>query len=258
MVAVLNVNSVDSSKLRETLLAGGDLPGAEKRQLQAIETLLGLGESSPGEELGEDLENDRWEILQAYLLSFKTQPVNWLGGKVYRSLWQQGTPGVQQFLEENFPQGFVPLISEAGVDYSPIEAALLDEAYEVADRLTLQKMCELAGPGAVQRKWIYFSEVHQFPIPDLQTLDQLWVVYSEGKFGFSVQRDLWLGVGQVWEKLWPKMGWKADNIWTRYPGGFTWDLSAPRGHLPLTNQLRGVRVMDALLSHPAFGGKPTP
>lgn len=141
------------------------------------------------------------------------------------------------------------------MDYSPIEAALLDEAYEIADRLTLQKMCELAGEGAVQRKWVYFSEVNQFPIADMKTLDTLWLVYSEGKFGFSVQRDMWIGVGKVWEKLWPKMGWKSGNIWTRWPGGFTWNLSAPRGHLPLTNQLRGVRVMDSLMNHPAFSAE---
>ena len=41
-------------------------------------------------------------------------------------------------------------------------------------------------------------------------------------------------------------------MWTRYPGSFTWSLEAPEGHLPLVNQLRGVRLMDALLSHPAL------
>jgi GUN4-like len=69
-----------------------------------------------------------------------------------------------------------------------------------------------------------------------------------------VQRELWLSVGKNWEKLWTQIDWKNGNNWTRYPQGFTWDLSAPKGHLPLSNQLRGVRVMAALLSHPAWGG----
>ncbi|KKJ00759.1 GUN4 domain-containing protein [Prochlorothrix hollandica] len=228
--------TVDSSELRDSLFSE-----SEKRQLQAIDTLL----SDPS-------HGDHWTLLQEFLLSFKSQAVNWRGAKVYRALWQGDNLKIQDFLDEHFPQGFVPLTSEAGIDYSPIEAALLDEVYELADRLTLQKMCELAGDSAVQRKWVYFSEVNQFPVTDLQTLDTLWLVYSEGKFGFSVQREMWLGVGKVWEKLWPKMGWKKENIWTRYPGGFTWDLSAPKGHLPLTNQLRGVRVMDSLMTHPAF------
>jgi hypothetical protein len=105
---------------------------------------------------------------------------------------------------------------------------------------------------AVQRKWLYFSEVENFPIADLQTINTLWFIHSQGKFGFSVQRELWLSLSKNWEKLWPKIGWKTGNNWTRYPHEFTWDLSAPRGHLPLSNQLRGVRVIASLLSHPAW------
>ena len=104
----------------------------------------------------------------------------------------------------------------------------------------------------MKRNWVYFTEVEQFPVVDLQTLDRLWLAYSEGKFGFSVQRRLWLSLGQDWDKLWPRLAWTDDNIWTRYPGGFIWDLSAPDGHLPLSNQLRGVRMMAALLTHPAW------
>ena len=63
---------------------------------------------------------------------------------------------------------------------------------------------------------------------------------------------IWLGLSKNWVNLWPKIDWKNGNNWTRYPNGFTWDLSAPRGHLPLSNQLRGVRVMSSLLCHPAW------
>ena len=45
---------------------------------------------------------------------------------------------------------------------------------------------------------------------------------------------------------------KIDGVWTRYPGAFTWSIDAPEGHMPLINQLRGVRLMDALLSHKAL------
>lgn len=113
-------------------------------------------------------------------------------------------------------------------------------------------MCELAGEAAVKRKWVYFTEVTQFSIVDLQTLNDLWVNYSEGKFGFSVQRRLWVSVGRDYNKLWPKIGWKNNNNWTKYPHEFIWDLSAPLGHLPLLNQLRGVRVTDSLFAHPVW------
>ena len=45
---------------------------------------------------------------------------------------------------------------------------------------------------------------------------------------------------------------KRDGVWTRYPSAFTWSMEAPEGHMPLVNQLRGVRLMDALLQHPSL------
>jgi GUN4-like. len=92
----------------------------------------------------------------------------------------------------------------------------------------------------------------EFAVADLQTINTLWKVHSEGKFGFSVQREIWLGSGKNWDKLWPLIGWKKGNNWTRYPQEFIWDLSAPRGHLPLSNQLRGVQPFAALMAHPAW------
>jgi len=80
-------------------------------------------------------------------------------------------------------------------------------------------------------------------------------VYSRGRFGFSVQGRLLLSCNGQWGRLWPKLGWKADGTWTRYPRSFTWSVEAPEGHLPLVNQLRGVRLMDALLQHPALASR---
>ena len=85
---------------------------------------------------------------------------------------------------------------------------------------------------------------------DLVSLDRLWTVYSQGRFGFSVQAKLLKALDGRYVQLWPRIGWKTDGVWTRYPGAFTWSLDAPEGHMPLINQLRGVRLMDALLSHP--------
>lgn len=146
----------------------------------------------------------------------------------------------------------IELGSDRGVDYTPLQTALQMGRFQEADRLTLQLMCAAATPQAVQRGWLYFTEVDQLPVEDLRTIDALWLGASEDKFGFSVQRQIWLGVGKTWDKLWPTIGWKQGNHWTRYPDEFIWDLTAPRGHLPLSNQLRGVRVLASILSHPAW------
>lgn len=213
--------------------------GSEKKQFQAIQELATLGD------VGE-------AILMDSLSQHQDQEATPLDGAMVQVLTRSASAQSQQFLERNYPNGLVSLNSERSVDYSALQQLLAQKEYEEADRVTLQKMCELAGPVAVRRKWLYFSDVDQFPINDLKLLDHLWLVYSEGRFGFSVQRQLWLSVRQDWERLWPKIGWKSANIWTRYPNEFTWDLTAPKGHLPLSNQLRGVRVMASLMNHPAW------
>lgn len=212
---------------------------SEKVQLQQVQDLAGQGEVG---QIG----------LMRLLQERRSRPPGILEGKIYQLLVAADTPKTREFLHTQFPQGLVELRSQRNIDYQPLQTLLAKQQYLEGDRVTMEKLCELAGQTAVQRRWLYFTEVEQFPVEDLQTLNTLWVVFSEGKFGFSVQRDLWLGTGKNWEKLWTLIGWKSGNTWTRYPNGFTWDLSAPRGHLPLNNQLRGVRVFASLLAHPAW------
>jgi hypothetical protein len=77
-------------------------------------------------------------------------------------------------------------------------------------------------------------------------------VYSQGRFGFTSQARLLTNLDGRFDQLWPRIGWKREGVWTRYPRSFTWSLEAPEGHMPLINQLRGVRLMDAVLKHPAL------
>lgn len=234
-----------TSSLSETSANLADLESqlktaSEKNQLHLIEQISATGEAG-------------LIILKQFLQERHKDSVNFIDGKIYQVLLKSDSPEIADFLGTAYPHGVVSLQSLLGIDYSPVQELLAKQDYQAADRVSMQKLCELAGPQAMERKWLYFTEIDKFPVEDLQTLDRLWQVYSEGKFGLSVQREIWLGVGKNWDKLWPKIGWKSGNTWTRYPGEFTWDLTAPRGHLPLSNQLRGVRVIEKLLTHPAWG-----
>ncbi len=211
----------------------------EKKQLQLIYDIAAAGEAG-------------LDLLMGFLLERRPSPVTPIDGCAYQQLAKAESAAVQTWLQTHLPNGIVPLESERGIDYSAIQTLLLRQEYQAADQLTIEKLCELAGVSATQRKWLYFSEVEQFPVTDLQTINRLWLVFSEGKFGYSVQRELWLSNSKSWERLWEKIGWKKGNTWTRYPHEFTWTLEAPRGHLPLSNQLRGVRVISSLLTHPAW------
>jgi hypothetical protein len=230
----LSGNASDIDSLRTQLIGA-----SEKVQQQLIPQLAGSGDGG-------------FDILMEFLYQRRENPGNSVDGKVYQLLFNSDSDKAKEFLQKHFPEGVIPLKSELNIDYKELQQLLARQDFQAADRMTIQKMCEVAGASSVQRKWLYFTEVDNFPITDLQTINQLWLVHSEGKFGFSVQREIWLAQGKKWDNLWTKIGWKDGNNWTRYPNGFTWDLTAPRGHLPLSNQLRGVRVIASLMAHPAW------
>ena len=142
--------------------------------------------------------------------------------------------------------------SDVEINYEHLQLMLVEQKFEEADRLTSSYLRKLAGKLAEKRGYVFYSEVKNMSGIDLQTIDRLWTVYSTGRFGFSIQAKILKSVGKKYELLWPKIGWKNEGIWTRYPNSFCWSLKAPDGHMPLINQLRGVRLMDSILRHPAI------
>ena len=176
---------------------------------------------------------------------------DWAAGLLIQGLVAHGG-GLRDAFLERFPDGWLVTTTSNGVDYAPLQRLLVLQDWEEADRLTSAILRQLAGEDAVQRGYVYYSEVPVLSSVDLESLDRLWVCYSRGRFGFSVQGRLLRSSNGRWEALWPKLGWKQGGHWTRYPGSFQWSIDAPEGHMPLVNQLRGVRLMDALLNHPAL------
>lgn len=180
---------------------------------------------------------------------------DWAGGTLVQLLLARGDEAERQTLLSRYPDGWLAVTSVCGIDYAPLQRHLMLQEFEAADRLTSALLRQLSGPEAERRGYVYYSEVPPMPGPDLESLDRLWLCYSSGRFGFSVQGRLLRACNGQWERLWPRLGWKQGGTWTRYPGSFTWSLQAPDGHLPLVNQLRGVRLMDALLRHPSLAAR---
>ncbi|MFM7312393.1 MAG: GUN4 domain-containing protein [Cyanobium sp.] len=180
---------------------------------------------------------------------------DWAAGTLVQWLLAGDDEALRTGFLARHPEGWLAVGTAAGIDYRPLQHHLMHQEFEASDRLTSEILRQLAGADALKRGYVFYSEVAAMPSVDLETLDRLWLVYSQGRFGFSVQGRLLNACGGLWERLWPRLGWKQDGRWTRYPGSFTWSLEAPEGHMPLVNQLRGVRLMDALLTHPALAAR---
>ena len=157
-----------------------------------------------------------------------------------------------EFFENKIYNNWFLTFTEREINFDKLQLNLLEQKFEDADRLTSSILRKLAGKVAEKRGYVFYSEVKNMPGKDLETIDRLWKIYSQGKFGFSIQAKLLKSVGKRYDLLWPRIGWKKDGIWTRYPSAFSWTLDAPEGHMPLVNQLRGVRLMDSILKHPSI------
>ena len=144
------------------------------------------------------------------------------------------------YLREPIPQTTpnvppVELKSARGVDYSNLQKLLAAEKWKEADQETRKVMLKAAG----QEKKRYFSgeSIDNFPCDDLHTIDQLWIKYSNGHFGFSVQKKIWLEMGNKFNletehKLGDRVGWRKGDRWLDYYSDLTFNKQAPQGHLP--------------------------
>nr|WDB00555.1 hypothetical protein CVCH_041 [Cavernulicola chilensis] len=177
---------------------------------------------------------------------------NYLNVYIFCLLKRSTSLELQKALKKFFPKEFVTSLTSNSYDYSVLESSLCQGNFFEADQLTQSLLCKLAGEKSQKRQWLYFTEVKQIKPEKLKDINLLWDLYSQGKFGIAIQRKLWFSLNKNWYEFWKEIGWINNLNWLRYPSEFTWGLEAPRGHLPLFNQLRGVQVLEALFLHAAW------
>lgn len=85
-----------------------------------------------------------------------------------------------------------------------------------------------------------FNSIKNFSCSSLKDIDKRWVKASNGRFGFSVQKQIWNDIaGTVgynydnFNKFADRVRWRRENNWLRY-SDLTFNINAPRGHLPNT------------------------
>ena len=131
-----------------------------------------------------------------------------------------------------------PKTEPTPVIFQKLETLLKEEKWRDADVETWNLMLKLTK--REQEGWLRVEDVKNFPRQELRKMDQLWVKYSNGKFGFSVQKQIWLDLGgkldgepdwYTFVKLSDRVGWRKNNEWLSYDN-YTFSTNAPQGHLP--------------------------
>jgi serine/threonine protein kinase len=126
------------------------------------------------------------------------------------------------------------LKSSCGMDYRKLRDYLAQGKWEEADVETSDVMLAVAK----QEDCLDVKHIDNFPCEDLRTIDQLWVKYSDGKFGFSVQKRIYQSLGgtreynsEIWRQFGDKVGWRKVGNWLYYKD-ITFNIKSPEGHLP--------------------------
>ncbi|MGK7925194.1 MAG: GUN4 domain-containing protein [Spirulina sp.] len=128
--------------------------------------------------------------------------------------------------------------------YQPLEEYLRNGEWQNADRETARVMLQVARKE--ERGWLDEEDIQNFPCEDLRIINQLWLDNSNGRFGFSVQKDIWLSCGgepgeynyRVYVKFGEEVQWYEKGDYVGY-SNLQFSGDAPRGHLPGGDGLGG-------------------
>lgn len=143
--------------------------------------------------------------------------------------------------ETETPTEIINLRSEKGIDYSRLRNLLEAGEWRAADEETYNVMIQTVG----KESGDYFTDqdLLTFPCTDLKTIDSLWVHYSGGKWGFSVQKRIYVECGgkldgnypgkAIWHEFCRRVGWRKGQSYVAY-SDLTFNLEiSPAGEFPL-------------------------
>ena len=138
----------------------------------------------------------------------------------------------------------IQLKSEVGMEYNNLRDLLKAQNWEEADKETYEVMIKAVGKKSGDS--FTSDELLNFPCQDLRTIDQLWVEYSKGRFGFSVQKEIYLSVSGEFSS--DEYNFLAWNMFVHDVGWNTkYDVHKnhiPRGHLPFSIYGRVFFLLD--------------
>ncbi|MGL5940639.1 MAG: SAV_2336 N-terminal domain-related protein [Waterburya sp.] len=138
--------------------------------------------------------------------------------------------------------------SSESVDLTRLQDFLSAKRWQDADLETTRLILQAATATQGRIDWLDLGNMHKLPCDLLRTIDQLWLSYSQGRFGFSVQKQIYLNIDdksntreknkelyayspKIWQAFGDRIGWLRSGDWIN-DRDFTFSLDAPEGHLP--------------------------
>ncbi|HLP91048.1 MAG TPA: GUN4 domain-containing protein [Nostocaceae cyanobacterium] len=137
-------------------------------------------------------------------------------------------PQVSKSSRQNYTQD--QLNFKKGIDdYSKLRDLLIAKKWKEADEETAKIILKASGKEFLG----YLSEddIKKLATKVVCTIDKLWKEHSGGRFGFSVQKQIFLQANKNYNRLGEKVGWKIGGKWLNWQE-LSFNEQAPKGHLP--------------------------
>jgi hypothetical protein len=187
-------------------------------------------------------------VIQA--LQDRSKQIQW---SAYRLLARKTETKVEQALQS------FSLISEAGIDYSSLQYLLASQELEKADEQTRKLLLQAANRAD---NWLRNEDIQSLACEDLFIIDRLWTIYSQGRFGFSVQKRIWESLGSEkpdisrGQEFSDRVGWHKEQTETdtyydilklytiKRREDIPCGLNAPEGNLPSICEFGGGELLS--------------
>ncbi len=238
--AVLGSNN--TAALTDAVLGG--IEGVKRRLATGdIESrIIALSQALNYGEAGLDL------VIQA--LQDRSKQIQW---SAYGLLARKTETKVEQALQS------FSLISEAGIDYSSLQYLLASQEWEKADEQTRKLVLQAANRSD---NWLRKEDIQSLGCEDLFIIDRLWTIYSQGRFGFSVQKRIWESLGSEkpdgarGQEFSDRVGWHKQKTETdsyydilklytiKRREDIPCGLNAPEGNLPSICEFGGGELLS--------------
>lgn len=149
--------------------------------------------------------------------------------------WQESSRRIESELKEEIQK----------LRYQWLEEYLKNGDWKKADAETYRVMIQTLGKK--EEQGFSVEDLLNFPCEDLRIIDRLWLDNSNNRFGFSVQKNIWLSVGgqligeynyEVYKKFGEKVEWREKEGWKNYEK-LMWDV--PADQAPREDTSRGGR-----------------
>lgn len=129
------------------------------------------------------------------------------------------------------------------VNYTTLRNLLAAQRWKEADKVTLDLM--LNAVNRQEEGWFTKENADNFPCDDYKLIDNLWRKYSNDRFGFKTQENIYLETGnnlvnydrETYLTFGDRLGWINNDVWIA-KNNFIFNQNAPIGHLPMSASKR--------------------